>query len=98
MAKTVNNYSGDSSGAFIALAVVAVFGITVATILAFLAVFLMLGVAGGTAILGYKCYQLHVNKTIALAAIAANMPPPQPAPRALPSAHDIVWGRDREAH
>lgn len=93
---TNNNSNGDGTGVIVLgiVAITAIAGI-IAVIVAALTIILVGVTATTTAILGYKCYQLRVQKTIALAAIQAGMqPPPFNAERRLPTARELMVGRD----
>lgn len=98
MGTTVTNHNNNSDGTgLIVLGIVAIatIGTVVALIVAALTIILVGVTAAATAVLGYKCYQLRVHKTIALAAIQANMqPPPFHAERRLPTARELLVGRD----
>jgi hypothetical protein len=97
MGTTVNNnHSGDGTGVAV-LGIVAVVGIAgiIAVVVATLTVMLIGVTAAGTVILAYKCYQLRVYRTVALAAIQANISPPTFQPeRKLPTVQELTWGRD----
>jgi hypothetical protein len=97
MGTTVNNnHNGDGTGVAV-LGIVAVVGIAgiIAVIIAALTIILIGVTAGGTAVLVYKCYQLRVYRTVALAAIQANMSPPAfRSERRLPTGQELMMGRN----
>jgi hypothetical protein len=99
MGTTVNNnHNSDGTGVAVLgiVAVVAIAGI-IAVVVAALTVILIGVTAAGTAVLAYKCYQLRVYRTVALAAIQANMSPPTFQPeRKLPTAQELMMGRNHE--
>jgi uncharacterized membrane protein len=91
---TNNHKSGDGAAVLGIVAVVAIAGI-IATVIAMLTIILVGCAVGATAILAYKTYELHVHRSIALAAIQANMPPPPLRPeRRIPPMRELTWGRD----
>lgn len=96
MGTTVNNQnSGDGTGIIVLgiVGIVALGGIFTFVIMA-LAIILFVGAGIGTAVLGYKVYQLRVYRTVSLAAIAAGMePPPLHAERRIPTARELTMGR-----
>ena len=93
---TNNNHSSDGTGlivlGIVALSVVAaIFALIVATLW-----FIVMAVTGiSTVVLCYKVYKLHVQKTIALAAISAGMiPPPFPMEQQqIPTVREFMLGR-----
>jgi hypothetical protein len=92
-----NHHSGDGTG-LVVLGIVAV--VTLGGIIAFITAvltFLIGGlIIGGTMYFFYKCYELNVWKTVALASIQAGMlPPPRQAERQLPTVRELMVGRNR---
>jgi hypothetical protein len=92
------NTKGGGDGLAVVLGIVAVGAIVgiVGMVITFITM-VLIGI--GTIVFtgfGYKIYQLHVHKTIALASIAARMPPPPMPGRTsqIPSFPELMLGRN----
>jgi hypothetical protein len=85
---------GDSGPVVLGIVAVVALGGMFALVIAALAMIILIGTGITTAVLGYKVYQLHVYRTVALASIAAGMnPPPLHAERTTPTPRELLMGR-----